>query len=58
MTEKPLSHFPVMTPDQYKEFQRECMSGRKVGRISGYVNLKIEIDGVIKYILTRYEFHI
>lgn len=58
MTETPHKAYPIMTPAEYKEFQKECLSGRKLGRISGFVNLKIEIDGVIKYILTRYEFHI
>ena len=50
--------YPVMTPDEYKIFQKELLAGRRSGRISGYVNLKIRIGDEEKLVLTRYEFHI
>lgn len=50
--------YPTMTPDEYKTFQKELLSGRKTGRVAGYVNLKIQVGEEEKLVLTRFEFHI
>lgn len=58
MNDQPHPSYPVMTPDEYKAFQKECMSGKRFGRISGYMNIRLDKDGVVSYSLIRYEYHV
>lgn len=58
MNREPNAYYPIMTPEEYKIFQKECMSGKKLGRISGYVNIRFDKDGEVTYNLIRYEYHV